>query len=157
MCVLCHEFVSLFLYARICVCWRQVNSSLIQSLQGCVCAHDPLGFSAASLSWDSSPRVHQGMKGSLCSPSACEHRPFPLPFLCVESSPGTVFPSCTYYPNSLLFSHFLCILDAHLRHKLTHCFHFHTQNNFLHFALWNIWPIYSTLYKVYFFVCLCGD
>lgn len=119
VCVLGPEFVSLFLYACMCVCWRQVNSSLIQSSQGCVCTHDPLGFSAASLRGDSSPRVHQGMKGSLCSHSVPEHRPFSLPFLCVESSPGTAFPSCTYYPKSLPFSHFLCILDTHLRHILT--------------------------------------
>lgn len=117
-----------------CVCWRQVNSSLIQNSQGCVCTHDPLGFSAASVRGDSSPRIHQGMKGSLCSPSAPEHHPFSLPFLCVESSRGTAFPSCTHYPNSLLFSRFLCILDAHLKHMFAQspCFHqHHTQNNFL--------------------------
>lgn len=113
-----------------------MNSSLIQNSQGCVCTHDPLGFSTASLRSDSSPRVHQGMKGSLCSPSAPEHHPFSLPFLCVESSPGTAFPSCTHYPNSLLFSCCLCILDTHLRHMLTQspCFHqdhLHTQNKFL--------------------------
>lgn len=113
-----------------------MNSSLIHNSQGCVCTHDPLGFSAASLRGDSSPRVHQGMKGSLCSPSAPEHHPFSLPFLCVDSSPGTAFPSCTHYPNSLLFSRCLCILDTYLRHMLAQspCFHqdhLHTQNNFL--------------------------
>jgi len=85
VCVRCPEFVSLFLYecVYVCVCWRQVNSSLIQSSQGCVCCtDDPLGFSGASLRGDSSPRVHQGMKCLLCSPWAPESALFPsLPYV----------------------------------------------------------------------------